>query len=161
MEQIHPDLRVLAFESAKYELTEENKLHATLGNIPYTHLTSPLRRYADLVNQRILKAILHKETIPFIPPSLPSSLNEIQRKIKHHDRELFFLEQILQEPTGLLEGLVVESSESKTNLYIPSWKRTVKVVCSQTEPGTKVTVEYYADLRKVSWKERIVFRVKN
>lgn len=161
MEQIHPDLRIFAFESAKYELTAENKLHATLGNIPYTHLSSPLRRYADLVNQRILKAILRKEQIPFFPPSLPSSLNEIQRKMKHHDRELFFLQQIVKETTGTLEAVVVESTDSKTKLYIPSWKRTVKVVCQPMEPGTKVIVEYFADLRKVSWKERIVFRVKN
>jgi exoribonuclease R len=161
MEQIHPDLRSLAFESAKYELTGENKVHATLGNIPYTHLSSPLRRYADLVNQRVLKALLRKETVPTVSPSLPSSLNEIQKKMKHHDRELFFLQQIVEQTTGILEGLVVESTGSKTKLYIPGWKRTVKVVCEPMEPGTKVTVEYFADLRKVSWKERIVFRLKN
>ena len=161
MEKIHPDLRTLAFESAKYEVAGENKLHATLGNIPYTHLSSPLRRYADLVNQRVLKAVLRGTPIPSIAVSLPSSLNEIQRKLKHHDRELFFLEKILEDTTGTVEGLVLESTDSKTKLYIPSWKRTVNVACQEIDVGTKVMLEYFADLRKVSWKERIVFRIKN
>jgi ribonuclease R len=160
MEKIHPDLRIFAFESAKYELTGENKVHATLGGVPYTHLSSPLRRYADLVNQRVLKAVLRGTPIPTVAGTLPSSLNEIQRKLKHHDRELFFLQKILEDTAGTVEGLVVESTDSKTKLYIPSWKRTVKVACEQIEVGTKVSVEYFADLRKVSWKERIVFRLK-
>jgi exoribonuclease R len=160
MEQIHPDLRIFAFESAKYEVVGEGKLHATLGNQPYTHLSSPLRRYADLVNQRILKAYLQKEPIPLISSSLPDQLNDIQKRFKHHDRELFFLQQILKKTTGVLEGVIVETGP-KTKVYIPSWKRIVKVACEPMTPGTQVTLEYFADLRNVSWKDRITFRIKN
>lgn len=160
MDKIHSDLRIFAFEAAKYELTGPEKLHATLGNQPYTHLTSPLRRYADLVNQRVLKAYLRKQAVKPVDPSLPSLLNLQQKKQKHHDRELFFLEKILQEPTGVQEGLVVESTDSKTKVYLPAWKRVVKVVTEKRTPGTEVTVEYYADLKRVSWKDRIVFRIQ-
>jgi exoribonuclease R len=168
MDKIHSDLRIFAFEAAKYELTAPDKFHATLGNQPYTHLTSPLRRYADLVNQRVLKAYIRKESVNPVDPSLPSLLNLQQKKQKHHDRELFFLEKILQEPTGVQQGIVVESTDSKTKVYLPAWKRIVKVatdaisssVTEQRTPGTEVTVEYYADLKRVSWKDRIVFRIQ-
>jgi exoribonuclease R len=159
MEQIHPDLRILAFESAKYEMVGEGKVHATLGNQAYAHLSSPLRRYADLVNQRVLKAYLRGESIPSNSTELPDQLNEVQKKVKHHDRDLFFLQQILKATTGTVEGLVVESTDAKTKVYIPSWKRIVKVKCEAVNPGTKVTVDFYADIRKVSWKDRIVFRI--
>ena len=158
---IHPDLRIFAFESAQYEFTGEGKIHATLGNKPYTHLSSPLRRYADLLNQRVLKAFLHSSTPSSLEASLPTHLNSIQKKQKKHDRDLFFLEQILKETTGYVEGLVVESTETKTKVYIPSWKRIVKVKSEQQIPGQQISVEFYADVRKISWKERIVFRIKN
>lgn len=161
-ERIHPDLRVFAFESAKYELAEEGKVHATLGSQPYTHLSSPLRRYADLVNQRVLKAVLRGVPSEPLPSSLPVKLNEVQKNLKRHDRDLFFLQQILHQPTGSLEGLVVDSTDSKTKVYVPHWKRIVSVKSdSQPLPGSQVCIDYYADLKKVSWKERIVFRLKN
>lgn len=160
-ERIHPDLRIFAFESAQYELTGEGKVHATLGNKPYTHLTSPLRRYADLVNQRVLKAVLRGVPTDPLPSSLPLKLNDVQKSLKKHDRDLFFLQQILQAPTGSLHGVVVESTGAKTKVYVSQWKRIVSVKPDlPPSPGSQVSLDYYADLRKVSWKERIVFRLK-
>ena len=161
MDKLHPDLRIFAFESAKYELTEENKLHATLGNRPYTHLTSPLRRYADLVNQRVLKAYINQEAFPEIPSSLPESLNQTQKSLKQYERDLFFLQTILKETTGVVKGLVVTSTETKTKLYVPSWKRMINVKSDPICEGKEVEIEFFADSKKVSWKERIVFRLKN
>lgn len=161
MEAIHPDLRIFAFEAAQYELTGENKVHATLGNRPYTHLTSPLRRYADLVNQRILKAYLKEQPVPQTSEDIPLQLNRQQKRQKKHDRELFFLQQILLMKAGCIDGTVVESSERKTKIYIPVWKRIIKVKSDPLPVGSEVEVDYYSDLKKVSWKERIVFRIKN
>lgn len=156
-ESIHPDLRSYAFQSAQYELTGEGKVHATLGNRPYTHLSSPLRRYADLVNQRVLKAYLNQQTVSSVTSNLPTLLNQQQKLQKKHDRDLFFLEQILEKPTGDFTGILIESGK----VYIPAWKRIVKVKHEgELAPGTQVSGEYYADLKKVSWKERIVFRLR-
>jgi exoribonuclease R len=160
MESIHPDLRFYAFESAKYELTEEGKVHATLGSQPYTHLTSPLRRYADLVNQRVLKAHLQKTVSTPADSSIPAKLNAQQKRQKQHDRDLFFLDQILTKPTGTVTGLVVDSTETKTKVYCPEWKRMIKIHLTSLSPGTAIQVEYYVDLKQVSWKERMVFRLR-
>jgi exoribonuclease R len=160
MQAIHPDLRILAFESAKYEPVEEGKVHATLGSIPYTHLSSPLRRYADLVNQRVLKAYLHHQTMSPTSTKILDDLNKQQKNLKHLDRAWFFLDKILEQTAGVMKGVVVESTDTKTKLYIPSWKRIIKTKSEQIPIGTEVDVEFYADIRKVSWKERIVFRIK-
>jgi exoribonuclease R len=161
MQSIHPDLRIFAFESAKYEPPEEGKVHATLGSIPYTHLSSPLRRYADLVNQRVLKAYLQNETVGPTSPKIMDDLNKQQKNLKHLDRAWFFLDKILESPTGIVQGIVLESTNAKTKLYIPSWKRIIKTKSECIHPGTEVDIEYFADIKKVSWKERIVFRIKS
>lgn len=41
------------------------KPHVGLGLMAYTHFTSPLRRFVDLVNHRIVKAIIKKNISPY------------------------------------------------------------------------------------------------
>lgn len=44
---------IMQYPSSSYGL--KNKGHAGLGYNSYTHITSPLRRYCDLMNQRLIK----------------------------------------------------------------------------------------------------------
>ena len=80
--------------------------------------------------------------------------------LKRYERDLFFLNTILKETSGLVQGLVISSTEGKSKLYIPAWKRVIKVYCDSLELGSEVEVEFFADIKKVAWKDRIVFRVK-
>ena len=60
-----PEERILSFlmlrslKRARY--SEENVGHFALATQTYTHFTSPIRRYPDLIVHRILKAALEKE----------------------------------------------------------------------------------------------------
>jgi exoribonuclease R len=155
---IHPDLQVLAYESAKYEPTGPNLIHAGLGSVPYCHASSPIRRYADLVNQRYLKAILHKETIVPVSQDLAEHLNTIQKRMKAYERSLFFLEQVARQPSGFVEALVVSSTEEKMKAYVPLWKQTLRLDPGSYTIGQKIQVDYYADLQKPHWDQRMVFR---
>jgi len=55
--------------------------HFALAVIDYTHATAPNRRYVDIINQRLIKAVFHNRPSPYSP----SELNE--RAIWLTDRE--------------------------------------------------------------------------
>lgn len=61
------------------------KPHVGLGLMAYTHFTSPLRRFVDLVNHRIVKAIIKKDLSPYSVEELDnlcSQINEYDQKFK-------------------------------------------------------------------------------
>ena len=66
-------LQILILRSLAQAVYSANtKPHFGLNTQYYTHWTSPIRRYSDLVVHRILKACLFKETLPYKKQKLES-----------------------------------------------------------------------------------------
>ena len=165
---IDPSLGFLAYEAATFCLaTEEDTRHFGLSRPDiwteaYAYASSPIRRYCDLVNQRILKgasAAVQQETV--------DALNRRQKQAKAFSRDLFFMGQLASE-AKIQGGLVLSNSEKACKVYVPAWKRCVKIRClegmqdMEAHPpvGSRVSLEWLCDYQKPNWKEKIIFRMK-
>ena len=139
----------LAFPAATYVLVGEDSVkHWGLGKDVYCHASSPIRRFADVLNQIVLKGYSVEEWREYA-----YKLNTYQKRVKQHDRDFFFLEQFFQNKTKEIEGIVVGEK-----MYIPEWKRFVRVNTCKQE-GEKVKLRFYARMGERRWKDRIVFEV--
>lgn len=150
---IDPALAFLAYESATFCLPNEDTRHFGLNSAAYAYASSPIRRYCDLVNQRALKGILKTP----ITQDLVDSLNRRQKQAKAFSRDLFFMTQLSSHRNGCksVEGTIIDEKK----VYVPAWKRCVKVRNLDLQKGTKVSLQLFEDREKPNWKERIVFRL--
>jgi len=143
------DLAGLASHAALYcSVDDPEPKHIGLGTI-YCHASSPIRRYSDLVNQRVLKSVLGNIQVKVNCDTI-DWLNKRQKDCKRYERDLFFLENL---GGGRLNGIIL----SEKKVWIESWKRIVSWKSGQV-PGTSVVLEYYVNPNIRHWKERIVFR---
>lgn len=159
----YPDLRLLAFESAKFcSVDAEDRKHIGLGAAVYCYASSPLRRYCDLVNQRVLKEFIttDSETSPFTQnEEIIEHLNRRQKQAKAFSRDLFFSTELMKQTEQ--KGIVLGKFDDSLHIYIPAWKRIIKVRnLGEWKEDDEVLVKWFIDLGKARWKERVVFRLE-
>ncbi|GER83462.1 hypothetical protein KTAU_20990 [Thermogemmatispora aurantia] len=103
----------LVVERATYAPTLRG--HFGLQLPAYLHLTSPLRRYADLVNQRILLSLMQSENATPLPSreeleEIASHLNEIERSLKA-EKPAYFLSLYEQQLQRQVEEALAQGGE--------------------------------------------------
>jgi ribonuclease R len=116
----------LWFNKAKYE----QKLAGHYGlNLPaYTHITSPLRRAADLVNHNLLKSQLWDQQIEFSKEelqSISSEINSLLLKQAAEKKEIFKEQSRKQTQTKITIG----NSDSLIKLGNNEFKKILKEIC--------------------------------
>lgn len=181
--KINPELKFLAYNSAMYvPANDPHPHHYGLEAEVYTHATSPIRRYADLVNQRSIKSIINPkaDSVMPIPRDLPKHLNDRAKQAKRHDRDLIFIRALRSEQkqiTGQILTMVPEDANIKLSIYVNEWQQIIKVkyTASPDQPetivskdettrhrvsiGQHISLEYFADITARNWKKRMVLRI--
>lgn len=110
-----PEERILAYlmlrslKQAKY--SEKNVGHFALASPSYTHFTSPIRRYPDLIVHRLLRDLLHAGADPWGRAILSSEPQPWQKDAKEHARPR--PEDDGPMPAEELEAIARESSEAE------------------------------------------------
>ena len=172
---IDPTLKMLAYSSAKYTPGHTDSFHWGLSSKSYAHASSPLRRYADLFNQRCLHKILKGADTPETPALLCSKLNILGKDAKSFERDTFFLNNLSHEIMDI-QGILTEiiHEKEKVEIWVPSWNRMIRFPCSiesgmvkprdgssmfNIELGNKVKITYMINYESARWKDRILFRI--
>ena len=177
-----PDLMTLAYSSASYVLAEEaDTFHYGLETNAYAHASSPIRRYADLVNQRVLKQWIRGSAETYIVPVTMYDLNRRGKEGKQFERDMAFLEALETGETVFsailmeVQPLAKQSDRVKVRFYVPSWKRMISSTYRPSSPGSvwsrdeteeiDVTLYRQVNIRcsflmaQRNWKERVVLEI--
>ena len=164
---ISPDLQFLAYRAAEYcGADTEDSTHHGLGMDIYCHASSPIRRFADLLNQVIIKRWIDGDRVAVREDfeGLAAALNRRQKEIAAHDRHYALLTAIhgavRLEITGKvlwMEGAKAAKVD-KAVTWIDEWKTIVRIKTTAAA-GDTIKLRYFCDRRKAQWKERIIYEV--
>jgi exoribonuclease-2 len=143
-----------AFEAAKSfsrsKLSTKPSMHAGLGLEAYIRVTSPMRRYLDLLaQQQLVKCISNLELLKEsdikdrirVNNASMSKINKASRQSVEHFRCLYFK----QNRSWKGEGVVIEISGNKTLLMIPEF-----AMITQVKVKTKPSLEDKIPLKVTS-----------
>lgn len=159
MTTVLPELAIYAMEAAKYTHPSTCQPHHGFQSL-YCHATSPIRRYADLVNQRALKHSLLGTQRPVVNGYVILQLNNAQKAAKRYERDTFFSKE-LHEGVRVVTGFVVATNSQKIHIYVPKWKRIIKTKSDKVlQPKQEVKLAFVYDSSKASWKDRIICRIE-
>ena len=106
-----PEERILSYlmlrslKQARY--SEKNDGHFALAADSYTHFTSPIRRYPDLVVHRALTALLERDAPPTEAAevaAIATESSEAERRADDAERELIEWKKIRQAGAHVRQG---------------------------------------------------------
>ena len=142
----------LAVAAGEYCLgSDTNTRHCGLGEDLYCHASSPIRRWADCVNQLVMRRkILSSVAASQVEVDY---MNARSKAIKAYERDLTFMHALLTGPKEVV-GIVAEPGR----VWVSAWGRIVKGE-TQLAAGTPVTVKYFCDATKRNWKRRMVLNI--
>lgn len=147
---------------SRAQLGIEPKPHSTLGVEVYTTLTSPMRRYLDLVVQRQMSHILRgQDGLPYSADTLSRiaiALEETQKSTNliRQNRTRYWLLKYLQNRMGeKMEALILESLPRKYRLLLIEYLLEVEAPLEkgfELSPGDRT----YIKIVKIDTREDII-----
>lgn len=168
-----PELALLGLAAGRYcsvAAEEAAEGHSGLGLPLYCHASSPLRRYADLVNQRVLLASLTARgeeedvgstDLVLVASTLAASLNDRAKEIKRFERLFWCSQHMMSDhPIGPRTAVVLGwkrlgGCEARLKVYVSAWRQTVgvRVLCEEAAISEELTlVRLLPEGRKGYWR---------
>lgn len=115
--------------------------HHALRLEAYTHITSPLRRYPDLVNQRIVHAHLTGQPAPYTPAGLDSIATDINTRI--HARKLATEQHFKNQDRKVAARNILDRNYE--SLDQKQWRKTFDLM-TKTAPAPGIDTELHRRL---------------
>lgn len=154
----------LFYESAEYCLpTADSVAHEALGLDAYAYASSPIRRYADIVNQRAIKSALLGNVLASSEQQLVDEMNRRQKQAKAFQRDLFFMTTLSKDSAAAVKGTVISVNleKRKAKVWVPAWKTAIQVknISADIQPSAPVSIQWYENRQEARWKDKIVFKL--
>ena len=133
--------------------------HKSLGVDTYTQVTSPIRRYTDLMMQRQIVSELASGDYAYSEDELENIYPKIEigvrdKRVVERSRERYWLYKHFEEIRGKeLEGIVSSVSGTRANVYLPDYLMEFPVTISTKDmleagKGIKVQIDSVDPLRR-------------
>lgn len=162
--------------------TSADTTHKALGITTYCHATSPIRRYADLVNQRVFKTWISGQKTQVVYNIYQLQTREKENKQYSHHCQFLELLQGVTDSKIVVQVLALEAYEEgriRLTAWIPSWKRILsfpmngmmiregKVCVEDVVQQTKniiqiqdtLSLNYKTFPQQARWVDRILFQL--
>ena len=113
---------------AIYSYDNINTNHESLNLKYYTHFTSPIRRFIDIINHINIKKILNNEELIKIDDLLLEKVNNINTYIKKFENDLKVIDFIYNNNNNnkIYEGYIIKIYINSILIYIPELKMEYK-----------------------------------
>lgn len=112
-----------------YEGTDSPHMHFGLGMQYYTHFTSPIRRYTDIINHRLIKGEITMDDVTF--NKMVIEANRICTQVKRFDKDIAYLNLINNLTTEITaEAYIIEILQytASIKIYLPQYQLSQKLI---------------------------------
>ena len=146
------------------DVPEDEQRHSSLHLMAYTHFTSPIRRYMDLVVHRMLHAMIDKQSCPYSQfeiSALALHCSDICTKASSYEQgsRRLHLAVLMQDHPGILYPAVEQVDDQKISLCfpglseIPASSRTISLGLLNVAAKPQISPDNHQ--MTLTWQKRI------